>query len=151
LERTKAEAALLQTTPVGKALAHFWRNTDIKYTFGNDKSLLETYGGKEKLAQNTNALMDVVEETLIDGGEMVFATNEELTGTDFAIDEIADMADDIADGGWWYAISYLRATIVAEANRDGEQYIMTLIYRTIFFSLAFLCYRSQMDTVRRRF
>lgn len=124
LARANIMVSMFGKMPAALALGHFLDNSGETYTFNNDWGLLETYRGKEYLANNTNDLMQVVEETVKSNRTLYFATNQELTGTSFA-----QHLDDLADIGWWYAVGHTRATMTAKAtNVDGDNYKMTLYY-----------------------
>ena len=89
----------------------------------------ETYRGKENLAKNTNSLVTVIESTVKKNQSLCFATNTELTGTNYS-----EHLEDLADIGWWYAVGYTRSTMTAKAtNIDDENYKMTLYYNIVDF------------------
>lgn len=73
--------------------------------------------------------MDVIESSVKANSTLSFASNEELTGTDFLTH-----LEDLADIGWAYAVGHTRATMVAQAtNKGNNSYEMTLYYRIVDF------------------
>ena len=83
--------------PASLALKHFLDNKGTNYDFNNDWGILNTYRGKENLAENTNSLIQVVEESVKSKSTVSFATNTELLGTNYS-----EHLEDLADIGWWY-------------------------------------------------
>ncbi len=126
--RAETMINMFGSMPAAKALEHFLGNTGKKLNFNNDKGLLNTYRGKENFAKNTNSLIAVIEETVKNGKNLTFASNVELTGTDFSTH-----LDDLADLGWWYAVGSTRATMVGTAKNNNGIYEMTLKYNILDF------------------
>ena len=130
LKRAHLLVSTFGKMPAALSLGHFLENTGTTYSFNSNKwGLLETYRGKEHLAKNTNDLMNVVEETVKNNQSLYFATNKELTGTNFS-----SHFEDLANIGWWYAVGSTRATMTAKAtNIDDKNYKMTLYYNIVDF------------------
>lgn len=127
VDRATLQANAFGSMPAAKALRHFLSNTGEEYDFGIDWGLVKTYRGSENMSKNTNALMDVIEESVKADSKLVFATNTELTGTNFLTH-----LEDLADVGWAYAVGHTRATMVAEAQNKGNgKYEMTLYYNIV--------------------
>ncbi len=126
--RANAMVTMFGKMPAALALKHFLDNTGTSYNFNNDWGVLNTYRGKENLAKNTNSLMQVVEESVKNKSTVSFATNTELTGTNYS-----EHLEDLADIGWWYAIGYTRATMVGQATNNSGNYEMTLYYNIVDF------------------
>lgn len=126
--RAQTMVKIFGKMPAALALKHFLDNTGTSYNFNNDWGVLNTYRGKENLAKNTNSLMQVVEESVKNNSTTVFATNTELTGTNYS-----EHLEDLADIGWWYAIGYTRATMAGEATNNNGKYEMTLNYNIVDF------------------
>ena len=49
-----------------------------------------------------------------------------MAGTDFS-----NSLEDLADIGWWYAVGYTNATMIAKATKTNEGYEMTLNYNIV--------------------
>lgn len=129
LTRANIMVSTFGKMPAALALGHFLDNTGSTYDFNNDWGLLNTYRGKENLAKNTNDLMTVAEQTVKINSSLYFATNTELTGTDYS-----KHLEDLADVGWWYAVGHTRATMVSKVtNIDNTNYKMTLYYNIVDF------------------